>query len=552
MSNEKLKQELLQEVRRYVKEDEIPFIPFQGYEDYLSTGERVSFETYYFQRRRQLVVLGLGYYLENKKSTKKLLEQLLWEICNEYTWCLPAHLPIEKGQYAQNVELTIDLFAAETGQALSELVELIGDDLSHFLKERINKEIDRRIFRPFEEKSWEWEEKENNWSAVIGGCIGMTALSVIKNPVRQKQIINRLDKSMESYLASYGDDGACVEGVGYWNYGFGYFIYYAKKLADVLGDNRYLQLPKVSSIAKFPYYSMINPEKFLPFSDYSQSSLASGLVNFCAEVLHVPVPQMPTSVSSLDFDHCYRFAHIYRNLIWHNDEIVQPNFVPIHHYFEQAQWYIVKKPQEFFFAARAGHNQESHNHIDVGHFVVGTTENLFLTDIGAGEYTKDYFDDGKRYQYFPPSSNSHSIPVINQEKQQTIGTNAQVIEVTESSFGLELANFYPKAFITSFFRHFSLDQNQLLIEDRFAFQKDENQVQEKFITCIEPIISGFNVMLNSKSSNCRMTFSTDKIASEKVSYYNHFGEIANAYVITADYIFSESGDAKVQIEIINK
>ncbi|MDY4307971.1 hypothetical protein SNF32_14980 [Enterococcus mundtii] len=45
------------------------------------------------------------------------------------------------------------------------------------------------------------------------------------------------------------------------------------------------------------------------------------------------------------------------------------------------------------FAAKGGRNDESHNHIDIGHFVFGTREDLFLTDLGAGEYTKDYFDE---------------------------------------------------------------------------------------------------------------------------------------------------------------
>ena len=55
-----------------------------------------------------------------------------------------------------------------------------------------------------------------------------------------------------------------------------------------------------------------------------------------------------------------------------------------------------------------GSNQESHNHLDVGHFVLGTTEELFLTDLGAGEYTKEYFDENTRYHYFPAAAISHS------------------------------------------------------------------------------------------------------------------------------------------------
>ncbi|WP_430611056.1 hypothetical protein [Enterococcus sp. DIV0876] len=530
MSVQSLKNEIIEAANRYVSEGVIPNLPYTGYTIFLETGERLTFEKAYFERRRQLLALGLGYYLDKREETKTLLMQLLWEICNEYTWSLPAHLPISEGDYTHEAKTTIDLFAAETGQALSELLTLIGDSLDSILQCRILEEIECRILRPFEEKEWEWEDKENNWSAVIGGCIGMTAIDVVDDSARLSAIINRLDRSLASYLNGFGDDGACVEGIGYWNYGFGYFIYYAEKLRTIRGDHRYLTLPKVKAIAAFPYYTMIDSDKYVPFSDYAISALSSGLVSYCHQHFHVPVPQLIGGVSSFESDPCYRFAQMYRNLIWYDDAIAKKTAADVFHYYDSAQWLIVKKT-DIFFAAKGGHNQESHNHLDVGHFILALDGTLFLSDLGAGEYTKEYFDEAHRYQFFVPSSRSHSIPVINGVIQQECGEQALIKEATNSRFVLSLAAFYPQAKLSSFIRSFDLEENRMTIVDQFQFQQTENVVKEQFITEIEPHVSGLSVRLSHEDNVCQLDFTTGTISVQPVVYKNHYGVESTAYVI---------------------
>ena len=37
---------------------------------------------------------------------------------------------------------------------------------------------------------------------------------------------------MKYYLSGFGDDGYCSEGAGYWNYGFGHYLYLAQIIYD--------------------------------------------------------------------------------------------------------------------------------------------------------------------------------------------------------------------------------------------------------------------------------------------------------------------------------
>ncbi len=196
-----VKEEILQAAQAYLDTGEIPYLPYQGYQEYLESGNRVAFESHYFARRRMLVVLGLAYEMERKAAIKVLLEQVVWEICNEYTWCLPAHLPIVDSQFSSQARHTVDLFAAETGQSLAELFMLVGGDLSPVITERVLYEIDQRLFLPFEEQTWEWETKEiictpdpKLGSAIVAKARGydMKVITV------DDQFVNAKGKPMES------------------------------------------------------------------------------------------------------------------------------------------------------------------------------------------------------------------------------------------------------------------------------------------------------------------------------------------------------------------
>lgn len=74
-----VKEEILQAAQAYLDTGEIPYLPYQGYQEYLESGNRVAFESHYFARRRMLVVLGLAYEMERKAAIKVLLEQVIWK-----------------------------------------------------------------------------------------------------------------------------------------------------------------------------------------------------------------------------------------------------------------------------------------------------------------------------------------------------------------------------------------------------------------------------------------------------------------------------------------
>lgn len=109
------------------------------------------------------------------------------------------------------------------------------------------------------------------------------------------------------------------------------------------------------------------------------------------------------------------------------------------------------EPLTTAFSVKAGHNDEPHNHNDLGQFILHCGGENILCDPGAGLYTQAYFAPG-REQLFHISSSGHNVPRI-EGKEQSSGRQAQalVLEAKVSDDDctldacLELTAAYPEA-----------------------------------------------------------------------------------------------------------
>lgn len=209
----------------------------------------------------QLIAAAGMYFIYREKSYLQRLEDVIWAICDEYTWSVPAHVPWDKGFEA--VPTHIDLFAAETGFALSEISSLLADVLHPRVFSRAKDAIQTRIIRSFEENSFHWEKLEMNWSAVCAGSVGAFYVFVSE---RFEAVKPRLLSAMDCFLRGFGSDGCCREGMSYWNYGFGFFTYFSDLLyqfsdgaEDLFADQR------ARRAAQFQQAAFLNPTTCISF-----------------------------------------------------------------------------------------------------------------------------------------------------------------------------------------------------------------------------------------------------------------------------------------------
>ena len=181
------------------------------------------------------------------------------------------------------------------------------------------------------------------------------------------------------------------------------------------------------------------------------------------------------------------FCDLVRNILWterlHDTANAQKDTM----YFSDAQWYIAHRTG-FGFAAKGGHNDEPHNHNDLGHFILATAHGQVLCDLGAGVYNKAYFIPDTRYDVIHTNSLGHSVPII-EGHQQVAGREhcAVVFEHGQDTFSLELAKAYDLPGLQSFQRSFHIAANGFALLDTFGFSGDVLSIIERFVTPIMPI-----------------------------------------------------------------
>jgi len=165
-----------------------------------------------------------------------------------------------------------------------------------------------------------------------------------------------------------------------------------------------------------------------------------------------------------------------------DNTVAQP---ALHDWYNGMMWMIAREdpanPQALVLAAKGGHNDEMHNHNDVGNFIVHVRQESLIADIGCGLYTLQYFGP-QRYDFLTTSSIGHSLPVANNQPQCAGHAHAaHLIEHSHSQAAdvlhLDLKDAYPtEAGLSLLERRLILhrDSPKAWVElvDRFAFAQE--------------------------------------------------------------------------------
>lgn len=547
---------LVEEIRAHAQlaiDTPIPPLTFSQFITFEQTGLRQAYETPYFERRGRLLALTLDMLLDGAKDRSvEALENLAWDICGEYTWCLPACLPagVEAATTARiPPECQVDLFAAETAHALAELLYLVGDRLQPWIGCRIRSEIERRVFRPMfhDPVPFDWESRQDNWSAVCGGAVGMTALLLERDKERLAGMIDRVLRSLTCFLESYGEDGGCPEGIGYWFYGFGYYAYFADMLALYTdGGLDLLAGDKARAIASFPAAFALSESRALNYSDAGLITWHTGLLSRLAERLGTPVPEVKM-VPPLNADGSYRWAHVTRNLLWTDMGLFERPLPDGGVFFRDMEVAVDRRHSEgemFAFSAKGGHNGESHNHNDLGHFILHVGGENLLADPGAGLYTREYFGP-ERYSLLHNSSEGHSVPLVDGQPQLAGKAHAAELlfcewEEDRLRIGWELAKAYDNSKLSSFRREFvwhwqtgnasvpsesnetyetseacDSDPSAVLeLTDRFDCRQTPVQVLQQFVSLHRPRLENGHFVWRGKKGEVTLHYDSEAFIAE--------------------------------------
>ena len=508
--------------------DDIKTLKYSEFKLFFETGSRIEYERSYFERRGRLLASSILCMLYDDEKYLTDLCDIIWSICDEYTWCLPAHMKYSDKIAAEN----IDLFSAETGFALSEIYKILENRLPDPIKERIVFEIKRRITNAFIKNPffW-WERSENNWAAVCGGSVG--SVFILMESEKFPLIEPRIENAIASFLSSYEEDGVCKEGYGYWNYGFGYFVFYAELLYEFSNHAKDLFADsKVKKIAEFQQKVFIQDNVTASFSDGSiKASHYVGLSHFLKSKFNISIPDEKYRNSHIDGtgDTCYRYAAFLRELIWYNPEYKNSEKTHGYYYLKSSEWYINKK-ENYSFAAKGGDNDEPHNQNDIGCFIIAVNGEQFICDIGAGEYIKAYFMPETRYKLICNSSLGHSVPIIC-KNEQSAGKEfiGKILKADNKGLEIQFEKAYNEPRLKSLNRKFSFSENEITLRDEFIFNSSESDFIERFISKFEPKISSDSLII--ENMEIKFDKSSFDLKITKEYYKNHDADDDILYTI---------------------
>lgn len=451
---------------------EWPALPAVRYMDFAYNGNRTKYEELYFERRRALIELLFAECIEGKGRFMDAIINGIWCLCEESYWVIPAHMYLTKSSGAALPDVTeqvIDLFAAETGAQLAWTAYLLEpklEEASPVIIRRIRHEMQRRIFEPYlNRKDFWWmgytSKKVNNWNPWIhSNCLAAFLLLEEDEEARNRAVV-KAAYSLDSFMDVYHPDGGCDEGTGYWGRA-GASLYDCLELLYLASDGKinFYGEPLVQEIGKYIYRAHIDCNDFVNFADGDARLLISGdLVYRYGQRIGDP------NMSQLG-------AYAFQRNGFTRDKISSPMRIvgellnaeahlasPVEAPYVRDVWLpdiqvFAAREQPgssagLYVAAKGGHNDESHNHNDIGHFIVYYNGHPFLIDAGVESYTAKTFGP-QRYELWTMQSGYHSLPTVN-GVQQKEGASFRATEVeyeagdAMAAVSMNIAAAYPSA-----------------------------------------------------------------------------------------------------------
>ncbi|NQT00549.1 MAG: heparinase II/III family protein [Planctomycetes bacterium] len=326
----------------------------------------------------------------------------------------------------------IDLGSSTLAWSLATADYLLADKLSPGIRRLIHNNLDRRIFEPYRDmvmgkrnKNW-WITGTNNWNAVCLAGVTGAALAVIDPPDQRALFIAAAENYSKNFLEGFTDDGYCSEGLGYWNYGFGYYIMLSEMIHQATsGKVDLLQNNKAKQAATFGANIKIINDVYPAFADCSiRAQPSPKLMYFISRRLGLALRSWeqidPVSPGgSLYQSMMYSFPNSASRAPLSQGSSQGPG---IRSWFDKAG-ILISRPSansssQLAVALKGGHNQEHHNHNDVGSFVVVLDDKPLLIDPGGEVYTARTFSS-RRYESKVLNSFGHPVPVVAGKLQQT-------------------------------------------------------------------------------------------------------------------------------------
>ena len=472
--------------------------------DFVRSGDRERHRNISYAKRDVLFPLILAESIEDKGRFTETIMNGVWSICEESFWGVPAHI---RGTGLPNVENHIvDLFSAETAALLSLADYFVGeklDKINTLIRKRIYYETNQRIFIPMmKNPDYSWMSKTNavnNWNPWIMSNWMTAALLLEKDESHRAELLHASMLGLDLYLNGLGEDGGCDEGPSYW-FAAGASVYDCLELLQgaTKGKVAIYGEPLIQKMASYVHKTHISGHYFVNFADADPKLRPDGLM-LCRFGKALNDQQMVQfgqwayqnfgSASTTIAGH-HRPRRIENILSVNAFANTSSSYKPIKDaWFNDIQVLTAHATNGFFLATHGGHNAESHNHNDVGDFLLYANGEPVIIDAGRGNYTARTFS-AQRYELWFTQSQHHNLPIVNgigqlAGRKYEAQNVKSIVNDKEASLSMDISLSYDKAAgIQTWNRTVKLNRvkNMVEISDDYVLEQKPTSLQQVFMT----------------------------------------------------------------------
>ena len=430
--------------------------------------------------------------------------------CEMTSWALSAHLSVQHSRRSlpDYKEHIIDLTAGEVGSLLSWTYYFFNkefDKVNPVISERLRKNLQERILDTYmnEDRFW-WMAFNlapggmvNNWNPWCNFNVLQCFFLLENDRDKLAQAVYRTMISVDKFINYTQSDGACEEGPSYWGHAAGKMYDYLQLLSDGTGGKiSIFNEPIIKNMGEYISRSYVGNGWVVNFADasakgggeasliysYGKAVNSKEMIQYAAYLWN----KTPSgNRQSLRFG-----TDLFRGFqsLLYNGELAQltpARIISPYTWYPETEFCYMTSKSGLFAAAKGGYNNESHNHNDVGTFSLYINSIPVIIDAGVGTYTRQTFSN-ERYSIWTMQSNYHNLPVINGVPQK-FGSEYKATETVFDSkklmFSVNIATAYPKeACVDKWIRSYTLQNNQLKINDSFRLSEIKQKNQINFLT----------------------------------------------------------------------
>ena len=492
-------------------DEEIPLLPLSKYREFSITGNRTHYQNLAAKRKTMASLFTLAEHYEKKGRFTEKLADVLWAMMEESTWINPAHNYNTPNPSDTSVPCTygdamhgIALCSAGRATALALAYQLLKDELAEIspvIPDKMLYMLNERIIKPFLTCTFWWmgltKRRTNNWCPwIVSNVLYITAVTVEDERTRTA-VVEKSLRCLDAYTEGLPDDGGCDEGPGYWGKAGGSLFDCLELIYDMTGGKiDIFDHPFVKAVGEYIAKVNICGKYFVNFADGSPRCDHEGsfLIRYGTKVGSEEMVTLGKSLAS-EYSWNVEFSAMYRVLRYLNCPRPAEGATLVAKectLLKELKVMVARETTDpalgTLIALKGGHNSESHNHNDLGNFIIYKDGRPVLIDAGVGTYTKQTFSPD-RYKIWSMQSGYHNLPSfggVDQKNGAVYVSTDEIFDVEGKSAEMELKNAYPaESGLKTYRRAFRLEGGRATITDRFELD-EKKEVIFHFLTHVKP------------------------------------------------------------------